>query len=288
VTEGDAAQSEAQFAVSLGAPSSQPLEVSFQTADDTATAPGDYEPASGTLSFAPGEVNKTVTVKVNGDTLDESDERFFVNLSSAQGAPIADAQGEGRIKDDDPRPAGLPAVSIGDRAVTEGDEGLTDASFTASLSHPSDQAVRVDFQSADDSARAPDDYLSTSGRLTFAAGEVNKAVTVQVRGDRVHEPDERFRLELSNAQSATLADGQAIGTITDDDPAGSLPGPGGPPGGGGPGGGGPGGGGPGGYPQPGGGGGGGVGAGPEGGCAGKHVITGSGGDDRLLGTPAGI
>jgi hypothetical protein len=84
------------------------VTVDFATADDTATAPADYAPASGTLTFAPGETEQTLAVAVNGDTLVESDETFFVNLSNPTGeATIADAQGVGTIIDDDPRPTDL-------------------------------------------------------------------------------------------------------------------------------------------------------------------------------------
>jgi hypothetical protein len=102
VPEGDAGTTDATFTVSLSAPSGQAVTVDFATVDDTATDPGDYASASGTLTFAPGETEKTVTVAVNGDTLVEPDESFFVNLSNATGgATIADDQGVGTIVNDD-------------------------------------------------------------------------------------------------------------------------------------------------------------------------------------------
>jgi hypothetical protein len=102
VTEGDTGTTDAVFSVALSAASAQEVTVDFATADDTATAPADYVAATGTLTFAPGETEKTVTIAVNGDTLVESDETFFVNLSNATGgATIADGQGVGTIIDDD-------------------------------------------------------------------------------------------------------------------------------------------------------------------------------------------
>src|SRR5262249_48884579 len=71
------------------------------TANDTASFLGDYNYSSGSLSFAPGETSKTITVSVNGDLTDEPDETFFVNLSSASNATIADGQGVGTILTDD-------------------------------------------------------------------------------------------------------------------------------------------------------------------------------------------
>src|SRR5207249_783662 len=71
----------------------------------TATAGSDYIAASGTLTFAPGEFIKTITVQVKGDTLKETDESFAVNLSTATNATIGDAQGVCVITNDDSLPA---------------------------------------------------------------------------------------------------------------------------------------------------------------------------------------
>jgi hypothetical protein len=75
--------------------------VNFATANGTATEPDDYQPASGSLSFAPGETIKTVTVFVNGDTEVELNETFTVNLSGATNATISNGQGTGTILNDD-------------------------------------------------------------------------------------------------------------------------------------------------------------------------------------------
>src|SRR6185295_12790344 len=91
----------AVFSISLDAPSSLPVSVDFATADGTATAPGDYTAASGTLSFAPGAVTASVAVDVVGDTLDEADETFRGDLTNATNASIADAQGVGTTTDGD-------------------------------------------------------------------------------------------------------------------------------------------------------------------------------------------
>ncbi len=79
-----------------------PLTVDFSTADGTATAAsGDYNPLSGTLSFADGEMTKTIEVNVNGDIFVESNETFTVNLTNPNGAVIDDGQGIGTIVNDD-------------------------------------------------------------------------------------------------------------------------------------------------------------------------------------------
>src|SRR5262249_14659846 len=103
--------------------------------------------------------------------------------------------GRGTILDDD----APPALSIGDVAVTEGDSGTTDATFTVSLSAASGKTVTVDYATADGSAAAGDDYTAASGTLTFAPGETSKTVTVSVIGDRIDEDDETFVVNLSGA-----------------------------------------------------------------------------------------
>ena len=106
----------AEFSVNLSAPSDEIVTVNFDTANGTATAGSDYTAASGTVTFAPGETTQTILVSTTDDTVEESSESFFVNLSAASGAVIQDGQGEATIIDDD----ALPAISIADVNVTEG------------------------------------------------------------------------------------------------------------------------------------------------------------------------
>ncbi len=92
-----------RFTVSLSRPSASTVTVRAVTANGTARSgkSGDYNAISGTLSFAPGVVSQTVSVTVRNDTTVEPNETFFVNLSSASGATIADSQGIGTILNDD-------------------------------------------------------------------------------------------------------------------------------------------------------------------------------------------
>jgi hypothetical protein len=91
------------FTVSLSAAYDQAVTVHFATADGTArVSDNDYLAASGTLTFAPGETAKTITVSVKGDKKKEPNEWFAVNLSGPSGnALVGDAQGIGWILDDD-------------------------------------------------------------------------------------------------------------------------------------------------------------------------------------------
>ncbi len=101
LNEGNTGTTSADFTVSLSAASGLIIGVDYTTGEDSATENSDYLPANSTLSLAPGETSKTVSIVVKGDTLIETDERFFVNLSTPVNATIADNQGFGIIRNDD-------------------------------------------------------------------------------------------------------------------------------------------------------------------------------------------
>jgi chitinase len=100
--EGNAGTTAFVFTVALSAPSTGPVTVDFSTRNGTAQAGSDYIATSGTLTFAPGEVTKQITVQVNGDTEAEEIEVFFVDLASPSGATLGDGEGLGRIFTDEP------------------------------------------------------------------------------------------------------------------------------------------------------------------------------------------
>jgi hypothetical protein len=89
------------FTLSLSAPNAVPVSVTATTANSTATAPGDYQAKTATVTFSPGQTSRPFAVRINEDTLVEGTEVFFVNLSNAVNATIADGQAVGTILDDD-------------------------------------------------------------------------------------------------------------------------------------------------------------------------------------------
>ncbi|MFN2471085.1 MAG: Calx-beta domain-containing protein [Gaiellaceae bacterium] len=207
------------FTVTLSAASTQPVTVSYATADGTATAPADFGATSGSVTFNAGQISKTISVAIVGDSLDEIDETFTVLLSGATNASIADGQATGTIADEDP----TPGLATGNASVTEGNVGATPtAAFTVTLGAPSGRTVTVDWSTADGSAVSPLDYVGTSGSLTFAPGQTTKTVNVTVNGDVLDELDETFTVNLAAPVNATLTDAQGVGTIVDDEAAPTL------------------------------------------------------------------
>jgi hypothetical protein len=112
-----------------------------------------------------------------------------------------------------------PAISIGDASVAEGNAGTTTLSVPVSLSAAATSTVTVDYATANGTATAGNDYTAATGTLTFRPGEREKTIPVAVAGDTSIEPNETFAVTLSNPVNATIGQGSATATITNDDTA---------------------------------------------------------------------
>ncbi len=214
-TEGTGGEKFATFTVSMSSASPVPVTVQYTTSNGSATAGSDFTSKSGTLTIAPGAgaASATISVPITTDSVNELTENFFVTLSNPTNATIADGQGEGRIQDDDP----LPTVRIDDRSIQEGNNGTTTASFTVSLNAVSSLEVRGQYATANGTATAGTDYTATTGTFTIPAGSTTARIDVPIIGDTTVETDETFVVNLNSLVNATLADGQALGTIRNDD-----------------------------------------------------------------------
>ncbi|WEK46398.1 MAG: Calx-beta domain-containing protein [Candidatus Andeanibacterium colombiense] len=206
-TEG----SNLSFTVTLSAVSGNTVTVAYASADGTANAGTDYTAASGTLSFAPGEISKTVAVTTTTDSYVESAESMSLGLSSPTNATIADGSGAGTINDD-----GDPDVtfSISDASITEGGN-LT---FLVTKSGLTLSTVSVSYATSNGTATAGSDYTATSGTLSFNLLEYIKTITVPTTDDTVQEALETLNLTLSSPTGgAGLTDYVGVGSITDND-----------------------------------------------------------------------
>jgi hypothetical protein len=184
----------------------------------TATAGPDYVATSGTLTFNPGEVTKSIAVQVVGDNIDEIEETYVVNLSNPTNATIGAALGTGTIQDDDG-----PTLSIGSAVVTEGHTGFVNAVFTVTLSASSVQNIFVRYATADQTTTSGIDYQRVTGsNLFIPAGATSGTLSIRVFGDFQIEPDEKFLVTLQNPSNATIANAQGTGTIVNDDSNGKL------------------------------------------------------------------
>ena len=101
VKEGKKGFTNFVFTVTMSAASGRSVDVDYTTADGTATQPKDYTSTTGTLHLAPGATTGQITVPVKADKKKEKKETFFVLLSNAIHATIADGQATATIKNDD-------------------------------------------------------------------------------------------------------------------------------------------------------------------------------------------
>ena len=214
--EGNSGTAPLVFAVRLSRPSTSTVTVQYQTNDVTATAGSDYIATSGTLTFAPGQTSKPVSVLVKGDTTSEGNESFNLLLANATNATIADGSGIGEIANDDGSTEGL---TVGNTFVSEGDSGTGAAVFTVRLSRPAAHAFTVHYATANGTATAGSDYTAIPDSvLSFAVGDIAKTVSVSIIGDTVVEGNETFSLKLSSpSRSIPLVVGTGTATILNDD-----------------------------------------------------------------------
>ena len=228
--EGNSLTTSFTFNVTLSAASGQTVTVHYQTADGSATQPSDYTAIPDTtLTFMPGETSKPVTVLVNGDTMFEGNETFFVNLSMATNATILDNQGQGTIQNDDASPN---SITINDVRYNEGNSGTRNAIFTATLTCPAGcpPGVTVHYSTANGTATAGLDYVAVLDTiLTFTSPPpvspegglqiITRTFNVVINGDTNKEPNETFFVNLSNPANSTITDAQGVGIINDEDRA---------------------------------------------------------------------
>jgi hypothetical protein len=224
--EGDGGPRVFTFTVSLDRAGVTPQSVDWSVAGSGNHAAdaadfGGVRP-SGTVSFAPGETSKIVSIAVSGDAAAEPDEAFVVTLSNATGGlAVGQATASGEIMNDDRPVASIAALSS---EQAEGNAGTTAFTFTVSLDHAASTALLVDWWASGAGAHAAGaaDFggVMPWGTVTFAAGETTKTLTVLVSGDRTMEADEGFTVTLVNSYGGlAIGTGTASGTIVDDDTA---------------------------------------------------------------------
>ena len=110
-----------------------------------------------------------------------------------------------------------PTLTIGNVSINEGDSGTVDATFNVSLSAASSKTVVASFYTSPRGASKDVDYQTRLGALTFAPGVTVQTITVPVPGDVLDEFDEQFDVNLVYPANASVSDGQAQGTILDND-----------------------------------------------------------------------
>jgi uncharacterized repeat protein (TIGR01451 family) len=194
------------------------VQVNYVTEDETARAGLDYQPTSGTLSFAPGETLKSVTVGLLEDRLVEGDETFRLRLlQPGAGTEIIQPTAVGVILDND---AGFKLATN----RYEVRESLTNGVATNVVV----EVIRVGamhgtnsvgYTTVGGTAVAGQDFVTTAGTLVFTNGEVMKQVIIPILDDTLVEDTETFTFQLVNPDTNSVVVEPSVATISilDDD-----------------------------------------------------------------------
>jgi Ca2+-binding RTX toxin-like protein len=181
--------------------------------DYVQTGAASFAGNAGTVTFAAGVATATVTINPTPDLKFELAETVDLTLAAGNGYNVGTATVvQATITDDD----FAPKISIADAIIVEGINGApTQAVVTVTLSNTSYQPVSVNYATTDVTGIAGTDYTTTSGLLTFAAGEISKTISVPILNDNLNEANEAFTITLTAPTNASLFDDRATITITD-------------------------------------------------------------------------
>ncbi len=220
---GDEAFTPVSVNVTLSTASTQIITVNYSI-DAAGTASGggvDYTLASGTLTFNPGDTLKAISLAVNDDALDESDETVVINLSAPVNAILgATPQHSYTLNDNDAAPSAAFAAAGGNAL-----ENIPSALITVTLSAASGLPVSVDYgvDPASTATGGGVDYTLASGTLIFNPGETSKDISLAIIDDADTESNETVVVNLSNPLNATLgAIAQHVHSIDNDDNANAV------------------------------------------------------------------
>ena len=219
VVEGDAGTTNLTFTVRLSPSSSQAASAAYSRTGGTATEGTDFNRLTpGNVAFAAFETVKTVSMTVNGDTVDERDETVVVTLSNPQGATLETATGTATILDDDATPS--VSLSLSPTRITE-NGGSNSSTVTATLDRASAEATTITVAAAPGTnAEAADFRLSSNATLSIAAGSTTStgSVTVTAVADTTDEPDQQVTVSATARNSlGVVVPASRTLTITDDD-----------------------------------------------------------------------
>jgi hypothetical protein len=191
----------ATFTVTLSSASTQTVTVNYATSDGSATVTGgDYTAATGTLTFAPGALTKTVPVAIGATTVAHASRYFYMYLASPTNATIVSSSGTGTVLDD----AVTPFVSVNNPSIPSGPTSTT-MNYTVSLTSPTVNTVTVHYATSDGSAIAGSQYTAVSGTLTFTPGVTTQVVPVTILPSTIKAADRYFYLNLSTPTNAVVA-----------------------------------------------------------------------------------
>lgn len=213
VLEGDSGITRVEVRVRLEPASQYPVSVDFQTIAGTAREGSDFTPASGTLRFAVGEVLKTVTLMVLGDTVWEPEERFAVELTNPRQAVLGTARADVVIANDDP----ASVVTLDDLRLPEGSTGRRTVELKLRFDRPVEPLGKVQILRTGGSATPGEDFVLEPRILYPRGGDTSVSATMEIIGDTTPECDEGIVVSYRASYTGDDAAKSAKILIVDDD-----------------------------------------------------------------------
>ena len=195
-----------QLAIELSRSDDEVVTVQYATSDIEAVAGADYTASRGVVIFDPGATRGVIEIKIMDDDIFEESERFTVTLSNPTNAIIARGTGTGTILDND----GSAKLRVDDALVQE-EEGVV--VFRVLLSHPQRQMVTAEYRTQDGSAKAGEDYETSSGVVTIAPGTMEALIAVSILKDGLDWQEETFTVHLESAKHAEIEKAVGVATI---------------------------------------------------------------------------
>ena len=180
---------------------------------------------SGTVTFAPGEESKLISVDINGDTQIETDETFSVTLYDSSEETPQNPTATGTIISDEPI-----TITLALQPTSTAEDGGQVFNYTFTRNGPTDAPLTVNFLISG-SADSSSDYTANCdltnfpvGIITFNAGDSTVTLEIRPTADAIVEADEIIEIELLTSSEYVVGTvGPVVATIINDDlPAISL------------------------------------------------------------------
>jgi len=200
----------------LNAPTGLVTTVSYYTTNGTALAGRDYVPASGTLTFNPGESQKSLSLTILRNPEVTGDLTFAVKLANpTPGVQIAPPTTANVVIND--VDTGLSLLSTNTTPTTNATYWVmkngTNVLITVIRTNANTGPVSVTYATADGTAVAPIDYVAVSGTLFFTNGQLSSSFTVPIMDDNLVKGDRYFTVSLLNPTPPAQLLSPSFGTV---------------------------------------------------------------------------
>ncbi len=199
------------FDVRLSSAAASPVTVNYQVVAVTASAGADFSVAAGTVTIPAGNLQEPLAVSISQDSLDESDETFRVDFSNPQGASLSDSDAVGTIIDDDPP----PTISMAASATAYENAGAFQIPVT--LSAESGKFVSANVIQSVGNLVVGTDVSSIPASVTFAPGETQKFLTINIIDDAIPEVNKSRLLALGSPTNGVVQPVATPVNLLDDD-----------------------------------------------------------------------